>query len=122
MLKRFMLAAALLCACASRSGPPEPPMDPHDAAALVVDAMLAAAEPDAVDAIDTWRHAHHVFERHLEPLLRSRYGDREVAQVEYGFGLVRTKLGTAAAPERARQLGERVASMSAELPSLQPSS
>ena len=97
-------------------------MDPHLAAQVVVDAMLAASDPAAEDAVDTWREAHHTFERHLEPLLRSRHGDRVVAEVEYGFGLVRSKLGTGKAAESAKQLGERVAALSADLPSLQPAS
>ena len=122
MFNRLMLAAAVLCACASRSGPPEPPMDPHLAAQVVVDSMLAASDPASEDGVEMWRAAHHTFERHLEPLLRSRYGDRTVAEVEYGFGLVRSKLGSVRAAESAKVLGERVAALSADLPSLQPQS
>ena len=117
MLKtRLILATALLCACASRPGPPETPLAPHQAAEQVVNALLEAADPAAEDAVETWRSAHATFEEQLEPLLRDRFGDREVAQIEYEFGLLRSRLGTGQAAESARILGEHVAAMCADLP------
>ncbi len=115
-MQRLMFAAALLCACASRSGPPIPQVDPHVAAAGVIDGVLAAASPDAEDAVALWREAHAAFEAHIEAPLRNRYGDHTAIEVEYRFGLVRSQLGTSKAKETARQLGETVASLTADLP------
>ena len=119
-MKHLSFVVALLCACATRSGPPVPPVDPHVAAAEVVDGIVAAADPQAAAPLDAWRDAHARFEAHLEGPLRARYGEREVARLEYGFGRVRSKLGSADAPEAARSLGEKVAALCADLPGHEP--
>lgn len=112
----WLLVAALLGACAGRTGPIQPPIDPHAVAAEVVDGVVRAAAPDAEFAEQDWRAAHARFERDLEPMLRERHGDRAVAELEYGFGLVRHELGTPSATETARRLGEQVAALCADLP------
>lgn len=115
-MSRRLWAIALICACASRSGPPDPPADPHATAAEVVDGLLVAAEPATAEPLEAWRAAHAAFEAHLEEPLRERHGDRAVTEVEYGFGLVRAQLGTARSGETARRVGERIASLCADLP------
>lgn len=116
MTRLLTLLACALSACAAHSAQQGPVIPPHEIAAIVVeDLQRAAAEPDAVAASVAWTAAHTRFENELEPLLRSRYADHVVAEVEYGFGRVHARLGSGHADEPARQLGERLAVMAAEL-------
>ena len=78
--------------------------------------MVAAADPSAEDGLDRWRTAYAAFEADLEGPLRARYGSRTVTELEYAFGQVRSRLGKADAAEAARVLGEKVASLCADLP------
>ena len=91
-------------------------MDPHVAAAEVVDGLVVSGAPATADPLEAWRVAHAAFEAHLEEALRARHGDRAVTEIEYGFALVRSQLGTAKSAETARHVGERLASMCADLP------
>ena len=116
MTRLLTLLACALSACAFHSAPQGPVIPPHEIAARVVDDLQAAASnEDAVAAAELWTVAHTRFENELEPLLRTRYAGHVVAEVEYGFGRVHAKLGTGQADEPARQLGERLAIMAADL-------
>jgi len=103
-------------ACTAHSAPEQPAMPPHRVAAEVVHTIeSAAATLNSEAAAEEWTVAHDRFERELEPLLRAKYTDNEVAEIEYAFGRVHARLGTGEADEAARVLGERLAVMVAEL-------
>jgi hypothetical protein len=109
--------ACALSACAAHSSPEQPATPPHKIAAEVVQSIESAAATLNTDAAaEEWTVAHDRFEVDLEPLLRARYTDNQVAELEYAFGRVHARLGTGDADEAARQLGERLAVMVAELP------
>lgn len=88
------MIAAWLLGCAGLSEAPAPP--PLDRAVLeVLTSLDEAVERAALDdphADEAWVRSHALFERAVEPSLRTRWPATDVARTEYAFSLVHAAL------------------------------